>query len=240
VEINGETSEVLMIRTLRVLSAVGFLCAAVGTLPAVVSAGTEPTPSPTPFPTPAPCGVFSLCPEQPQTDCKRDLDPGRGNSSILLHDVPTDKSDRIVYKWAFGDPTTMPDFGDPVNTTNYELCIYDGNDHLLSRACAPADGLCNGKPCWKGKSRGFRYRRRDLSPSGLKNSLQLTLTAGSNAEAKILVKGKGPIFPMPDMPIDMPVTVQLLNSNGVCWETEFFPPATLNRPGDFKDEAEGD
>lgn len=227
-----------MIRTLRVLNTIGILCAAF-VLPSIAAAGGGPTPSPTPFPTPAPCATFSLCQEQPASGCKKDLDPGRGASSILLHDVVPDTSDRSAYKWAFGEPTTMSDFGNPETTTNYELCIYDGNDHLLSRSCAPADGLCDGKPCWKSTSRGYRYRRRDLTPGGLKNSLQLTLTAAPDQEAKIQMKGKGPVFPMPDMPIDMPVTVQLMNDAGSCWSTEFFPPATLNRPGDFKDEEEG-
>ena len=189
------------------------------------------TPTATPVATPVPLCDFSLCDSDARQGCKQDLDPGR--SSLLLHDVIPDKGDRLVWKWMKGAATAKGEFGNPVATTDYELCVYDGNGHLVARGCAPASGDCDGRPCWKETSNGFAYRKRDLSP--LRSSLGLKLNAGADGKGKIISKGKGPVFSMPPMPIDLPVTAQLVNSEGVCWETEFYPPTKANQPGDFQD-----
>ncbi len=197
----------------------------------VTSSAFATTPTPTAHATPAPPCSFSLCSADAMTGCKQDFEPGR--SSLLLHDVTPDKGDRLVWKWLKGTSTAKGEFGDPRSTTDYELCVYDGNGLLVSRACAPHEGDCAGRPCWKEINNGFRYRKRDLSP--LRSSFGIVLKAGADGKGKIVVKGHGPVFVMPDMPMRMPITAQLLNTEGVCWDTVFFPPAQTNRVGDFHD-----
>ena len=192
------------------------------------------TPTPTAIATPAPLCDFSLCPTDARTDCKQDLHPGR--SALLLHDVIPDQGDRLGWKWLKGAATSQSDFGDPVHTTDYELCVYDGHGLLVARGCAPANQTCNGRPCWKETSTGFAFRKRDLSP--LRSSLSIRLIAGADGKGRVLIKGKGPVFEMPQMPILMPVVTQLYNSNNVCWETVFDYPAQANQAGDFKDNNE--
>ena len=51
---------------------------------------------------------------------------------------------------------------------------------------------------------------------------RLDLRAGVAGQAKIGLKGKGPLLAVPALPIqDLPVTAQLLNSNGACWAGTF-------------------
>src|SRR5262245_21126296 len=33
--------------------------------------------------------------------------------------------DKLVWKWSKGEATTLADFGDPVHSTTYTLCVYD-------------------------------------------------------------------------------------------------------------------
>jgi len=66
------------------------------------------------------------------------------------------------------------------------------------------------------------------------------LQAGADGKAKIVVKGKGANLPMP-APVgtglfaqDTAVTVQLVNSDGMCWEADFSAPAKKNDLKVFK------
>ena len=52
------------------------------------------------------------------------------------------------------------------------------------------------------------------------------------------MKGKGALLDDPTIPISQPVTVQLFNSDGVCWEATFSAPAQKNVAGQFKDKAD--
>jgi hypothetical protein len=143
-----------------------------------------------------------------------------------------------LWKWVKGTLTTKADFGDPLASTGYQLCVYDGTSTLVSHAEAPAGGNCNSKrprPCWKESGTGFKYVDRDLTPDGLQ---KVQLKAGLDGKAKILVKGKGDLLSLPPMPIQtLPVTVQLINDDGTCWEARY--GTTLkNVPEIFK--AKGD
>ncbi len=60
-------------------------------------------------------------------------------------------------------------------------------------------------------------------------------------KAKIIVKGKGLNLDMPTIPVTQPLTVQLINGDGVCWEAVYSAPPTKNQagpPGLFKDKAD--
>jgi hypothetical protein len=113
---------------------------------------------------------------------------------------------------------------------------------LILSAAAPADQMCNAsnpKPCWKAKTHGFDYKDKDLTPNGLE---QLKLKEGLVAgKASIQLKGKGALLDDPTIPLSSPVTVQLFNSDGVCWEAVYSAPFLKNTagpPAQFKDKAD--
>ena len=127
-------------------------------------------------------------------------------------------------------------------TTGYELCIYDGSQELIARFAAPAAELCNAnnpQPCWKETTRGFRYSDKDLTPHGVQRILlKEGLVPGS---ARIVVKGKDANLGLPTIPLLQPVTIQLKNSDGICWESVYSAPPSRNDlgpPAQFKDRAD--
>jgi hypothetical protein len=144
-----------------------------------------------------------------------------------------DSGDRLTWKWRHGAATPKADFGIPLTLTDYEVCIYDSTS-MVSRACAPADGVCDGRPCWKELRHGYKYRRRDVS-AGLKNGLQIILKEGGDGKAAITVKGKGRTPIIPTLPLSQPVTVQIINSGRSCWEAIYSAPALKNDATGFKD-----
>ncbi len=145
-----------------------------------------------------------------------------------------DTKDRLQWKWGKGSATAKSEFGNPRVDTDYRLCLYDGEDTLLSHASAPAGGSCNAKspkPCWKENANGFRYVDRDLTPDGVQ---QLTLRAGPAGKAKIMLKGRGANLKTPALPIShLPVKAQLINSASACW-TATYGTTLKNETGMFK------
>ena len=76
------------------------------------------------------------------------------------------------------------------------------------------------------QGQGRDARRRDAA------KLKEGLVAG---KAQIQVKLKGANVDMPDLPLALPVLVQLKNSDGVCWETTHSAPAAKNDDVQYKD-----
>jgi hypothetical protein len=150
-----------------------------------------------------------------------------GKSKLVLKDNPVDATKRkLIWKWAKGETTPKAAFGDPLGTTRYELCIYDGAPNLLSRTVIPPGGFCNAlnpRPCWKERQTGFRYADKDGASDGVRKAvLKEGLTPG---KAKTLVKAAGPSADLPALPIPepaaFPMTVQLKNGAGQCWQAEY-------------------
>jgi hypothetical protein len=159
------------------------------------------------------------CGAVPLTTCREPIVAGGGVLGVEKR-TPTDK-DRLLFKWTHGAATTTGDFGDPRSATSYELCLYDGAAGLVSHASAPAGGTCNAaspRPCWRATSTGFRYVDKDLTPNGVQ---QLTLQSGLAGKSKITLRGRGSALEVPPLPATLPVTAQLLNSDGTCWEAQF-------------------
>jgi hypothetical protein len=205
--------------------------AAVATLVVTVTGGSN-TPTPTP-----------VCEPTPLPDCRRPV--ALGKSTFQVKNNVNDAKDRLTWNWSKGTATSLGDFGDPVNgATSYRLCVYD---EVLSAPTpvmamtAPPGGTCAGKPCWVAKKTGFLYKDKNLTNDGL---MQLKLTAGADGKAKIVVKGKGANLPVPApagpglFAQDIVVTVQLVNSDGMCWEADFSAPAKKNNLTQFNDRSD--
>jgi hypothetical protein len=194
------------------------------------------TPSASPTPTATP-----LCGSTPRGDCTAPSVAGK--AKLQLRDLMPDGRDGLTWRWSKGN-ASLSQFGTPLSTTDYALCIYDrsgGVPSLAQVASVRAGGMCGNAPCWKPLARGFRYKNLDGSDNGVQSIL---LKEGQENRAKFLVKGKGDKLVMA-APIgtdvlaqDPAVTVQLVNSVGVCWDATYSAPAHRNQNGRFVDKAD--
>jgi cysteine-rich repeat protein len=179
------------------------------------------------------CHIEFACGPTPATGCRVPFLAAK--ASVQFKDKTPNSKDRAQWKWAKGSATTLADFGTPLTTTEYVLCVY-ANGARISRAHIPAGGICtNGKPCWQAKKTGFKYKNKLQLPNGIQ---QMIFKAGIDGKAQIQVKGGGDNFQMPTPPLTQPVRVQLKASNGICWEATYSAPAQKNIPGMFKDKAD--
>src|SRR2546427_4060921 len=200
------------------LATVPTLIAASGTTTTTVASSTTTTTSPPCLPT-------------PRAGCRRPTVSQA--ASVVIRDRTPDDLDQLGWKWGSGAATSKTDFGDPVSSTSYRLCVYDapgGTPALELSAAAPAGGLCAGKPCWKESTAGFKYSNAPLTPDGLRRIL---LKAGGSGAAKISLKGRGVNLPLPTLPLSPPVTVQLQATNGQCWDAVYGTPL-VNDASEFK------
>lgn len=160
----------------------------------------------------------ALCPPAFDPMCRN---PFAGQKAqVQLTDKSPDDKDQLQWKWLAGSATTIGEFGDPVNTDNYSLCLYDNSGRRASLA-VPMGGTCAAnKPCWSGKPTQFQYKDKDRTPSGIE---QILLKAGLDGKAKIQVKGKGINLPMPAPgSIASPLRVQLRNlTSNLCWSATY-------------------
>jgi hypothetical protein len=139
-----------------------------------------------------------------------------------------------------GEAVTLAEFGDPLGSTSYNLCVYHvvppplaAVFTLLLDALAPAGGTCGGEPCWRASGLGYQYEDRETTPDGIRS---LSLTAGAAGDAKITIKGRGTRLSdssaLANGPLGLPVTAQL-STGSQCWEATFASPSR-NLTGRFK------
>jgi hypothetical protein len=195
----------------------------------VTATATIIDPTPTETPTPA----APLCAASPEV-CRTPILSGK--AFLALTDKSPDEKDQLQWKWAAGSATTKSEFGDPVSTDDYVLCLYDGSG-LVATLTAPAGDVCPTKPCWVSKPKGFQYKDKEASPDGI---TQLQLSEGADGKAKIQVKGKGLNLPMPSLTgLMSPVTVQLKPASGaVCFGATYSFPPLLPGATSLKDKAD--
>ena len=174
----------------------------------------------------------SICGPAPQIGCRK---PAVAKKAVIvLKDKSPDKKDTLLWKWNKGTATALGDFGDPLTTTGFTLCVYDqsANPQPLIFVKAPPGGMCGTKPCWKATKTGYKYKDKFLDPDGV---LGILLKQGVDSVAKIVVKGKGPNVGMPLLPPTPKVTVQLKRDDdlGTCWDAEYTTPIK-SLPDQFK------
>jgi cysteine-rich repeat protein len=177
----------------------------------------------------ATCQSEFVCTPTPLVGCRT---AESAKSQLALKDKTPDTKDQGQWKYSRGAITLKGDFGSPLVSTDYQLCIY-ANNAVVTRAFIPAGGTCAGKPCWKENAKGFQYKDKDATPEGVS---QLKLKEGTVAgKSQIQVKLKGANIDMADLPLALPVKVQIKNSNGVCWETTHSAPVSKNDDVQYKD-----
>ncbi len=178
-----------------------------------------PTPTPRCAATPRPCRT-------PAVGAK---------AAVAIHDAAIDTRDAFAWTWAKGAATSVADFGDPLATDAWDLCVYDAGALVMS-ATAPAGGRCPTKPCWKRRTHGFDYADKTRTPNGLKT---LAFRAGATGKARITVHGSGDALPLPALgPITGPVDVQLQGGAAPCFGSRFSPPFKKHDPTKLIDKAD--
>ena len=83
------------------------------------------------------------CTPPPQARCRKPTAPRA--ASLVMRDRAADDLDQLAWKWSSGAATAKADFGNPLSTTSYRLCVYDvagGAPGLRMSATAPAGAVC--------------------------------------------------------------------------------------------------
>lgn len=130
------------------------------------------------------------------------------------------RQDRLVWQWTSG-VSTLNDFGNPLETTTYDLCVYDkgtGSVRLLLHQSVSPGGPYGAAPFWTASRTAYQYR----NPGGPLQ--QLTLQGGLPGHAKIIARSGGGGFALPSMPLAPPVSVRLWARNGLCWGANYSLP----------------
>ncbi len=176
------------------------------------------------------------CSATPQTGCRQPTKAKKGR--LVLKDKAPDDRDRLVWKWSRGAATDIADFGDPLTTTDYALCVYDGSAETQPRleSRAPAGGDCPGRPCWiELGPEQLEYKDAALDPDGME---LMRLRSGIEGKTLLSAKGEGSDLEMPPLPLTAPVRAQLQAANGECWEAVYSQFIAKNEPDIFKAKAD--
>ena len=146
---------------------------------------------------------------------------------VQLSDDANDERDAVLWRWIRGT-TLVPQFGNPTLATPYTLCVHDAADGRLMSLFVPPG------PSWRATATGFV----DADSSLVNDGVRRIVLKGGTGNAKILVRGKGPLLGMTDLSqLDLPVTVQLTNGM-TCWEASYQSNVIVNDPDRFKAKAD--
>jgi cysteine-rich repeat protein len=168
------------------------------------------------------CTVDECAPET--GDCSFETRPATGCRSAgkSSFGVSTGGDGKARWKWGKGEATSCEDFGAPDADTGYDVCVFDGAGDgtydLAAHFALPANGL------WE-RSSACRWTYRDRA--GLIDGITgVKLTPRDSGRASIQISAEGELAPLPVpvasdryMNADPDVTVQIVNSAGVCWES---------------------
>ena len=171
------------------------------------------------------------CPTMPPSGCQQPSHAGA--ASIRFHSDALFR-DFLTWTWV-GDGNQGAALGDPVTSTEFAFCLYDGIsavDQLVFEREARPGLQCAGKPCWRHTRRGFQYRDANGS---LGATRQVSVQSDAR-KTKLTWKASGPSLLPPLMPLanDPAVRAVLINmESGACWESSFSHP-TNNDEGGFR------
>lgn len=198
------------------------------TATATVAPGT-PTPPPatstrTPSSTPVPPGATAtrtpaftppppgICADRPRLDCR-----ASPRSILKLRRVAARPDrNRFEWKWMKGK-AERDELGAPLTRTSYDLCLYGHDGLLMTVSVSPGRTCPRGRPCWRESGRGYDYRDRDRTNGGVE---AMTLRSG-DGRARVQLKARGTDLPLPALPLFVPVTAQLVSSDGACWTARY-------------------
>jgi hypothetical protein len=158
------------------------------------------------------------CPATPSASCRQPISAGK--SKLKMKDDANDAKDKLLWKWTKGAATSKPDFGNPLGTDHYALCIYNAGT-LVGSSIAEAGAE------WEDQSAGYKQKDKTASPFG---ALKVQLRAGDAGQAKIGYNGRGTGLVMPDVSsLTGPIDIQLIHAaDATCWGATFTAPFKQN------------
>jgi cysteine-rich repeat protein len=143
------------------------------------------------------------------------LPPAR--SELALRRADTPGNSRLTWRWWTRQAPASTSVGWQ-GTEDWTLCLFDGPpDHLLSRSILTPDALCGARPCWSPSFQGLRY----VDPLRTTGIEKIKIATRLDGKATISVAGGGPALDMPALPVEPPLTVQLSDGDGRCWEARY-------------------
>jgi len=153
-------------------------------------------------------GITSLCEPAPIAGCR-----SAGRTTLKIADSGAAARRRVVWQWRNGE-TDPGELGDPSATTEYALCVYDPAGNVLATGARPDPEK------WKERAGGFTLKDR----AAVGGVHAMRLKPKPDAKASLQVKGKGERLPAVGLPMALPLTVQLVTSDGpTCWEATYDP-----------------
>ncbi|HEY2389423.1 MAG TPA: hypothetical protein VGK30_20910 [Candidatus Binatia bacterium] len=155
------------------------------------------------------CVRLAPCPAAPRTGCR-----AAGSSKLLMKRRPN--ADVLRWSWSDGAATTVADFSDPVATSDYAVCVYEGapgSEALAYEIAVPPSSL------WRAQRTGYRYFDRAGGERGVR---RIKLKSGAASKSGLSVRATGATYVASRFAVAAPVTAQLVNlqSDG-CWESVF-------------------
>jgi len=166
---------------------------------------------------PVEVGITSQCTPAPRAGCRT------GKTSFVLRDPGVASRRTLALTWNRAE-TPLAELGDPTTSTEVALCVYDGDGLAIATSAKP------GSEWTALGATGFRFKDVAAHPGGLASA---RLKPGTNAS--LTVKGKGANLPALGLPFTLPVTVQLVASDGGCWQGSYAAgPSTKNTSALFR------
>jgi 6-phosphogluconolactonase (cycloisomerase 2 family) len=172
------------------------------------------------------------CGNVPRMTCRAPTEPHK--ASVQFKNSADPKKDQLKFNWTKGEQTALAAFGDPPNNVNslYSLCVYAGSptQGLVSAAVVlPGGRFCGKKRCWsKSGTSGFGFKDKEGIPHGITAG---KLAAGGDGDVRVQIQGKGTNLELPELPLETPVTVQVVvkvGANDECWGATFSDPNTTS------------
>jgi hypothetical protein len=151
-----------------------------------------------------------LCRSVPAAGCRT-----AKKSTLFLRD--DHRGDQLRWRFGSGEATSAAELGSPSSTTDYGFCLYVALPATLRLAAEiPASATK-----WRAFKKGQRYE----DPAGSEDGIErLTLRTSKRQRSRVLVNGGGSNLQVPNLPLQLPIKVQVTNSEtGVCWEAEYWP-----------------
>lgn len=164
------------------------------------------------------CDETLGCVAAPALDCHETPMP---TADVTLRTDETN-TERLRWRWARGEETTLADIGDPTSVDGYTFCAYDESGDapvLLAAALIPPGGTCGDGPCWSERGeRGMRFRDPGRRHGGIE---RIDVRVGRQGQAQVMVRARGAGVRTAAAPVELPVRLQLQSRTGACWESVF-------------------
>ena len=159
------------------------------------------------------------CPETPSSGCVT------GEKSKMQLDAKNPGKHKLKFKQSKGDQVDLAQLGNPLLSTTYAFCVYDNG------ALIHSSQIGSGSE-WKESSKLVLYKNKDGVGTGGLTSIKAK--TGSAGKSSTQVAAKGDNFTSPALPVTGPIVAELLNSEGVCWQSQFNGPFKKNEATKFK------